>query len=66
MKDPLKPDAATLCHLASVAVHADEFLSKNGHPLDKLALEQALKQPAVQEWLKAMTKQGLAPVKRNA
>jgi hypothetical protein len=54
-----------MCKLASIAVHADEMLSPMGHGFDKIALQTAIADPDVQEWLKAMTKVAMAPVKRT-
>ena len=62
--DALKPTPALLCKLASVAVHADEMMSPNGHHLDRTALLSALGDADVKAWLTAMTAMGMAPVKR--
>jgi len=62
--DPLKPSPALLCKLASVAVHADEMLSPNGHHFDKAALNSALTDADVTAWIAQMVKMGMAPVKR--
>jgi hypothetical protein len=63
--NPLAPSPALLCKLASVAVHADELMSPDGHQFDKAALETVLRDAEVIEWLAAMTKAGMAPVKRK-
>jgi hypothetical protein len=36
--DPLNPNAALLVNLGSIAVHAEEITSPNGHDFDKAAL----------------------------
>ena len=64
MSDPLKPSLTLLCKLGSVIVHAEEFFSPKGHPLDKAALDTALQDDEVQEWLVAMGKMAMLPVKR--
>ena len=64
MSDPLKPPVALLVKIGSIVVHADEFLSPNGHELDKIALQQLFADPDVREWVKAMTKMAMLPVKR--
>lgn len=64
--NPLSPSTALLCKLASVAVHADEYISSDGHPLDLEALRSALGDPEVKEWLAAMTAIAMAPRKRTA
>jgi hypothetical protein len=60
------PPVSLLCKLASIAVHADEFLSADGHSLDEVALTSALNDPEVKEWLSAMADAALAPRKRSA
>jgi hypothetical protein len=59
-----KPSPSLLCKLASIAVHADEMLSPSGHHLDREALQSALADPEVINWIAAMTKAAMAPVKR--
>jgi len=61
----LQPPPSLLCKLASIAVHADEFLSPDGHDFDRTALTSALADSEVQEWIAAMTTAALAPRKRN-
>lgn len=63
--DPLKPNAGLLCKLASLIVHANEFMSPGGHHVDKTALDGLRADADVQAWLKAMTMMGMAPVKRS-
>ncbi len=62
--DPLKPSASLLCKLASIAVHADEMLSPSGHDFDRQALKTVVGDAEVTAWIAAMTKVGMAPVKR--
>ena len=64
MNDPLKPGAALLVKLGSVAVHAEEFLSPKGHEFDRVALDQLLADPEVRAWLRAMDGMALLPRKR--
>ena len=63
--DPMKPSAALLVKLGSIAVHADEALSPAGHEFDKIALEQLLRDPDVMAWREAMTKLAMLPVMRR-
>ena len=49
--------------LASVVVHADEFLSPDCHDFDKTALEKAVRDPEVQAWVRSLGP--LAPMKRR-
>lgn len=62
----LGPGAALLSKLASIAVHADELLSDDGHHFDRSALLALLADPEVSEWLAAMTDAALAPRKRDS
>ena len=48
--------------LASIVVYADEALSDDGHSFDFVAMRQAIADPEVQAWIKALGP--LAPVKR--
>lgn len=63
--DPLKPSAGLLCKLGSAIVHADEFLSPDGHEFDSTAFRQVLADPEVQDWIRQMTKLAFLPRKRN-
>lgn len=65
MSDPLKPDAATLVKLGSIAVHAEELLEPGAHPFDVEALKGLLSDPAVTAWREQMDAMALLPVKRN-
>lgn len=65
-EDPFKPSIQLLSKLASVVVHADEWLSSDGHDFDRAALEAALADPQVREWVAYMDKAALAPRKRTA
>ena len=60
----LSPSPSLLCKLASVVVHADEMNSAKGHQFDRIALESALHDPEVTEWIQEMVKMAMAPVKR--
>lgn len=64
--DPLAPSPTLLCKVGSIAVHVDEFLSPYGHPVDRQAIEDLLRDPEVIEWLEAMRHCALVPEKRNA
>ena len=63
-KDPFKPDVALLVKLGSIVVHTDEMLSPTGHGFDKIATQQLIADPEVQEWLAAMDKMAMLPKKR--
>jgi hypothetical protein len=52
-----------LVKLGSIAVHAGEYLSPHGHPLDLIALKQLLADREVCDWVKTMGP--MLPVKRR-
>lgn len=62
--DPLAPLPMLLYKLGSIVVHVEQFLSPQGHPVDKAALEDLLRDPEVQDWLDDMGRQALVQVKR--
>lgn len=64
MSDCLTPPPTTLIKLGSALVHAEEFFSPTGHPLDKQTFESLMRDPEVVEWLKEMNALALLPVKR--
>ena len=66
MTDPLNPPPTLLIKLGSAAVHAAEFLAPGGHPLDKQAFEALMADHEVVEWLAAMDKDALLPLRRDA
>ena len=65
MSHMLRPEPSLLCKLASIAVHADEFLSDDGHEFDHNTLVALIADKEVSEWLDAMTNAALAPRKRS-
>lgn len=65
MSDLTNPPITLLCKLASIAVHAEEFLSDDGHHVDRDALVSGLADPEVTAWLTAMSGASLAPRKRR-
>ena len=66
MSDPLKPSVSLLVKLGSIVVHAEEMLSPDGHAFDRTAIQSGLQDAELQEWIAAMTKMAMLPVKRNA
>jgi hypothetical protein len=61
----LAPDVSTLVKLGSIAIHADEMISVDGHQFDRIALKQLLDDPEIKGWLKAMDGLALIPKKRK-
>lgn len=64
--DMMKPSAALLCKLGSIAVHTGELLSPDGHQFDQVALASLMADAEVREWLAAMDGAAMLPKKRNA
>ena len=62
--DMLKPSAALLCKLGSIAVHAAELTSPDGHAFDRAAMLSVLSDPEVVGWLAAMDAAALLPKTR--
>lgn len=66
MSDPLNnPSANLLIKLGSAIVHAEEYQSPHGHPLDKISFDTLMRDPQVAEWMADMRRLALLPVKRN-
>ena len=65
MSDPFAPTPTLLAKLGSIAVHAEELTSPTGHGFDKAALDSVLVDYEVQEWMEAMRKMAMLPVKRD-
>lgn len=61
----LTPSPALLCKLGSIAVHADELTSDDGHQFDRVALQSLIADPEVREWIAAMGAAAMVPVKRK-
>jgi hypothetical protein len=54
-----------LSKLGSIAVHADEFISSDGHPFDREAFISLLHDSEVVDFLNDMIDMALLPVKRK-
>lgn len=61
----MKIDALTI-KLASIAVHADELLSPEGHDFDRGAIVGLLADPEVRAFLDDPANRVYLPLKRNA
>ncbi len=66
MDDMLKPSAALLCKLGSIAVHTEELLSPGGHAFDRVALVTLLNDAEVRAWLADMDAAAMLPKMRAA
>ncbi len=64
-EETLKPSVAVLAKLGSIAVHAEEMMSSDGHAFDKLALCSLLADPEVKGWLAEMRELSFVPKKRR-
>lgn len=65
INDITHPAISLLCKLGSIAVHAEEFVSPDGHHFDLTALRGLMADPEVAEWLKGMQAAAFLPVKRR-
>lgn len=61
---PQTPEFALLVKLGSIIRHAEEAISDSGHHFDVATVETLLDDPDVVEWMAAMDRLGLLPVKR--
>lgn len=62
--DPLSPTVRLLCKLGSFVVHLEEINTPGGNFYDAAAIDALLADPELREWIKAMQKLALVPVKR--
>lgn len=65
MVDVFAPPISLLAKLGSILAHVEEGASEGGHAFDWFAVHSLLADREVQEWLTAMDKAGLLPVKRK-
>lgn len=65
MSEALNPPASVLCKLGSIAVHAEEMMSDDGHAFDRHAIQSLLDDREVKAWLAEMDRLALLPVKRT-
>lgn len=61
---PQAPEFALLVKLGSIVRHAEEAMSDGGHEFDAVTIKALLDDPDVIEWMAAMDRLGLLPVKR--
>jgi hypothetical protein len=63
-KEVLKPSPQLLIKLGSIIVHYEEWTSKTGHELDKVAIDSLMSDDEVKEWMKEMNEMAFLPQKR--
>lgn len=63
--DMTKPPLALLVKLGSIAIHAKELISPDGHQFDRIALETLLADRDVQLWLQDMDTAAMLPKMRK-
>ncbi len=63
--DVLKPTPQLLIKLGSIITHYEELNSKDGHELDKAAIDSLMRNQDVIEWFEGMRKMAFLPVKRT-
>jgi hypothetical protein len=62
--NPLAPDVQTLVLLGSALIHAEEYMSENGHDVDKIAFDDVMNNPKVKAWVEQMNGLAMLPLKR--
>lgn len=62
--NPLNPPVSLLVKIGSIAVHAEEILSPNGHEFDRHALKTLFDDAEVKDWIAQMNAMTMLPVKR--
>jgi hypothetical protein len=65
MTNSLRPSLNVLVKLGSIAVHAKEMTSPDGHAFDKIALDTLLKDPDIVTWLAEMDQNSFLPKMRK-
>lgn len=63
--NPFLPSISLLVKLGSIAVHADELTSADGHQFDAAAIRSLLADPDIAEWIRQMNKEAFLPIKRK-
>ncbi len=63
--NPFLPAPGLLVKLGSIAVHADEYNTVDGHPYDLAAMRELLADPEVRAWLAAMDGGAFLPLRRD-
>jgi hypothetical protein len=62
---PLNPSVALLAKLGSILVHVEEYLSPDGSPFDRAAIDAGLNDAELRAWLAGMDRLTLVPKKRS-
>lgn len=60
----LTPSVSVAIKLASAIVHAEEYMSPSGHPVDRDTFERLMLDPEVGAYMQALADNALLPVKR--
>lgn len=62
--DPFNPSPALLAKIGSALVHAEEFISGDGHHFDRTAFDALMADEELVEWQAEMHVRGRLPFKR--
>jgi hypothetical protein len=65
MSNFLAPSVSLIVKLGSIAVHAEEFLSNDGHEFDRVALTSLLCDVEIRNWLALGDAMAMLPKKRK-
>ncbi len=64
-KNQIQPSVDVAIKVASALVHAQEYTSADGHPLDKNAFDSLMGDPEVRAWMQRINGMALLPRKRS-
>ena len=64
--ETVRPPMTLLGKLGSIARHADEYLSPDGHQFDADTIRSLLADSEVVEWMEDMDKASMLPLKRKS
>jgi hypothetical protein len=65
MADAISPDTSTAIKVASALVHAQEYMSADGHPFDRNAFDALMGDHEVRAWMNRLRGLALLPRKRS-
>lgn len=63
--DVLNPSPGLLAKIGSIIIHARELLSPDGHVYDKVALDSAVNDEEVKQWIEGMDELSMLPRERS-
>lgn len=61
----IQPTVDVAIKVASALIHAQEYMSADGHPFDREAFDSLLHDPDVDAWMRTLGSMALLPRKRS-